>query len=157
MHKTTHTGWCTLRCTCAPDVMCVSVHVDRDQRWVLKHFGACSPHSHSTDCETCHYLSLGACRSRCYTAHRLLPGYSLLSVRLKSSHNRCTRRLRDSWKFCMEVINQNHHISTKTYLLRGVISSSLVLGSAGVSNFLRLALGPTHPTPPGGSSAHICL
>lgn len=21
-----------------PDVMCVSVHVDRDQRWVLKHF-----------------------------------------------------------------------------------------------------------------------
>lgn len=22
-----------------PDVMCVSVYVDRDQRWVLKHFG----------------------------------------------------------------------------------------------------------------------
>lgn len=25
-------------CTAPPDVMCVTLYVDRDQRWVLKHF-----------------------------------------------------------------------------------------------------------------------
>lgn len=54
-HKHVYTWKHTLRCAYTrgevpPDVMCVSVYVDRDQRWVLKHFRPLlSPHSHSID------------------------------------------------------------------------------------------------------------
>lgn len=60
-----------------PDVMCVSVYVDRDQRWVLEHFRppalptaiALTVWDLPLSSLTWHYLSLGACRSQWYTAH----------------------------------------------------------------------------------------
>lgn len=60
-----------------PDVMCVSVYVDRDQRWVLEHFRppalptaiALTVWDLPLSSLTWHYLSLGACGSQWYTAH----------------------------------------------------------------------------------------
>lgn len=165
----THSGYQPV----PPVVMHVSVYVDRDQRWVLKHFRPLlSPQPQHWQCEsregslTWHYLSRGACRSQCYTAHTDLQSPSLSAALCLTSTARlyhffsacfCVFLLCPSaqplgaWKSCMRVINQNDHISLAhraVFIARSDDTMDFILChalfgntlSVAVSNFVRLAL-----------------